>query len=100
MKIQESKSLVINAPQFFKDPAFVAWLNNGEPKFTWHRAGEEPGEYSDVVVTVDPGLSGEGSDADMPAHIWDQIVDVCKVQFGTLPDGENHIMVRLTNEDE
>jgi len=97
MKIENSKSLVINAPEFFQDPAFVAWLNNDEPKFTWHTKGEEPSEWSDVVVTVCPSLSGEGSDADMPEHIWNEIVEACKVQFGGLPRGGNHIMVRLTN---
>lgn len=97
MKFQESKSLTVNAPQFFSDPAFVAWLNNDEPKFTWHKKGTAPGEYSDVVVMVDPGLNGEGSDSDMPEHIWDQIVDACKVHFGGLGRGEDHIMVRLVN---
>ena len=97
MKIEESKSLVINAPQFFQDRRFISWLNNGDTKFTWHTRGEAPHENSDVVVTVDPSLNGEGSDSDMPEHIWTQIVEACKVQFGALPRGENHIMVRLTN---
>jgi hypothetical protein len=97
MKIAKSKALTINVPQFFADPAFVAWLNNDEPKFTWHKKGDQPNDYSDVVVMVDPSLNGEGTDSDMPEHIWEQIVDACKVQFGGLPRGEDHIMVRLVN---
>lgn len=87
--------LVIDATQFFQDPAFQAWLNNGEPKFTWHQGGK-PTDYSDVVVLVDPGLTGEGSDSDMPEHIWNQIVAACKEHFTPLLH-ESHIMVRLTN---
>jgi hypothetical protein len=97
MKIAKSKALTVNAPQFFQDPRFLAWLNNDEPKFTWHKKGAQPNDYSDVVVMVDPSLNGEGTDSDMPEHIWDQIVDACKVQFGSLPRGEDHIMVRLVN---
>lgn len=99
MKVEESKSLVIHAPEFFQDPAFIVWLNKPEPKFTWHQLGNEPGEYSDVVVLVDPSLNGEGSDSDMPEHIWNQIIEACKVRFGALLCNESPIMVRLTNID-
>lgn len=97
MEISTNVSLLINAPVFFRDPAFIEWLNNGEPKFTWHRNGP-PDEWSDVIVLVDPGLSGEGSDSDMPEHIWDQIMKACRANFSKRrgPDAE-HIMVRLTN---
>lgn len=90
--------LVINAPQFFQDPEFQAWLNNNDqPKFTWHKGGK-PTEWSDVVVLVDPSLNGEGADSDMPEHIWDQIVAACKEKFAPGRDAY-HIMVRLTNLD-
>lgn len=96
MESIRTAGLVINAPAFYADPAFIAWLNNGERKFSWHIKGNAVAdEYSDVVVGVDPGLSGEGSDSDMPGYIWDQIVAECKKHFA--PGGGNHIMVRLTN---
>ena len=89
-------ALVINAPHFFQDSEFVAWLNDKqETKFTWHKEGV-PGEYSDVVVCVDPGLNGEGSDSDMPSHIWEEIVATCR-RFFSAGEPTHHIMVRLTN---
>ena len=97
MESIRTSALVINAPEFFADPKFVAWLDNGKPKFTWHRPGCLPGEYSDVIVSVDPGLSGEGADSDMPSHIWDQIVAECR-KYPNNPQ-DPHILVRLTNLD-
>lgn len=90
-------ALVINTPHFFKDPAFLAWLNNGERKFTWHQGGA-PSEWSDVVVLVDPSLNGEGSDSDMPEAVWEAIMAACRKVF-TPGSSEGHIMVRLTNLD-
>lgn len=91
-------SLRINAPEFFADADFVAWLNNGLPKLTWHQRGEAPSEYSDVVVLVDPSFSGEGSDSDMPQHIWLKVVEACQANFGTAAAGlTESITVRLTN---
>lgn len=99
MDIEHTRSLIINAPEFFKDPAFMAWLNNNEPKFTWHIKGNTVAdEYSDVVVCVDPSLSGEGTDSNMPEYIWNKIVEACREHIGT-GSGENHYMVRLTNLD-
>lgn len=99
MDAKPCKSLVINAPEFFKDPAFMAWLNNGRPKFTWHIKGNVVSdEYSDVVVCVDPSLNGEGIDSDMPQYIWNKIVEVCRQYIGPR-SGEYHYMVRITNLD-
>lgn len=99
MEIQPCRSLVINAPEFFKDPAFMAWLNNGQPKFSWHINGNAVAdEYSDVVVCVDPSLSGEGTDSDMPQYIWDKIVEACRQHIGSRSD-EYHFLVRITNLD-
>lgn len=90
-------SLRINAPEIFADEAFVNWLNNTNRKFTWHQGGT-PDEWADVIVLVDPGLSGEGSDSDMPAHIWGQIIDSCRENFGRyVGHQKEHITVRLTN---
>lgn len=95
MFVSRTAALVLDVPEFFADPEFVKWLNNSEPKFTWHQGGE-PGDYSDVVVAVDPTLTGEGSDSDtMPEHIWDQIIEVCRKEFS--PGPGDHILVWLKN---
>lgn len=88
--------LVLNVPDIFADPAFQRWLNNDRRKFTWHRAGPV-NEWSDVIVLVDPSLSGEGSDTDMPAAIWDRIVSICRQHLGSSRTMQCHYMVRLTN---
>jgi hypothetical protein len=62
----------INAPEFYRDAAFLAWLNDpNRDQATWHRKGQAPSAYSDVFFTVDPP---DGSDSDMPEHIWAQIL--------------------------
>ncbi|MDD5191478.1 MAG: hypothetical protein PHE50_10655 [Dehalococcoidales bacterium] len=94
METSRGASLIINAPEFFLDPGFVAWLNNGEAKITMHQGGE-PGEYSDVVVLVDPSLNGEGSDSDMPENIWNQIIDACRQNFK--PRGGYHLIIWIRN---
>lgn len=96
MKIEQGVSLRISAPEFFKDPEFIKWLNNGDRKFTWHDTGE-PDEWSDVVVAVDPSLTGEGSDSDMPEAIWNQIVQACRDHYKdrAITNGV-HILVWLT----
>ncbi len=96
MDVQRCRSLVINAPEFFVDPAFREWLTNDQPKFTWYKNGEID-EWSDVIVLVDPGLNGEGSDSDMPEYIWNYIVDACRNHLGAANICSNHYMVRLTN---
>jgi hypothetical protein len=96
MDAQLCRGLVLNVPEFFADAGFRRWLENDVPKFTWHRGGEVD-EWSDVVVLVDPGLTGEGSDSDMPASIWDRIIDLCRMHLGSGEDQQHHYMVRLTN---
>lgn len=92
--VQLTQSMLLNVPQLFADSAFVAWLNNGKPKMTWH-AGGTPTEWSDVIVMVDPSLTGEGTDSDMPEYAWDLILQACRAH-ATQGSGY-HIMVRLTN---
>jgi len=97
MDVSPAAALVINAPEFFEDPAFMAWLNDARAKFTWHVKGNSVADdYSDVVVCVDPSLNGEGSDSDMPEYIWQKIVETCRAHLG-VRNGENHYLVRLTN---
>lgn len=86
----------INVPEWFEDKAFLDWLNDPENTlFTWHSRGDDASDWSDVVVCVDPSLNGEGSESDMPEHIWDQIIALCKKRYK--PSFGNHIHVRLTN---
>lgn len=94
MKAIETRSLVIHWPEAFKDPDFLSWLNNASPKATWHSTGT-PGEFSDVFVLVDSSLNGEGSDSDMPEHIWTAIVGQCRGAFQAAAS-EYHIVVRLS----
>jgi len=98
MNVSLSRGIVVNAPEFFADPSFQAWLDNDNPKFTWHRGGV-PGDWSDVIVLVDPSLSGEGSDSDMPAAIWEQIVELCRTHLGPVRGLDSHYVVHLTNLD-
>lgn len=97
---RRSDILCINAPEWYLDSEFIQWLNNPDlPIMTWHKRGDEPSEYSDAIVFVDPGLSGEGSDSDsMPIRYWDFIVKTCRERF-SLSTGF-HIMVRITNMEE
>jgi len=86
--------LRLNAPEFYQDPAFVAWLDDpAETQATWHRKGFPPNEYSDMFFTWD---SGEGSNSDMPEHIWDKICDIVTEQYG--PSG--FCIVWLSNLEE
>ncbi|MCP5400482.1 MAG: hypothetical protein H6921_14770 [Sphingomonas sp.] len=96
MDVQPCRGLVINAPEFFADPDFKLWLRNGRRKFTWY-VGQEIDEWSDVIVLVDPSLTAEGSDADMPEHIWDQIIDLCREHLGASRHDATHHAIRLTN---
>ena len=96
MDVHPCRGLVMNVPEFFADPAFLRWLRSDQPKFTWYRGGAVD-EWSDVVILVDPGLTGEGSDSDMPERFWTSIIDACREQLGVGVDQPMHYMVRLTN---
>lgn len=96
MDITLCRGMVINVPEIFADRAFQAWLANGQRKFTWHHGGEI-NEWSDVVVLVDPSLTGDGSDSDMPEPIWNRIVDLCRTHLGPDRRCASHYVVRLTN---
>ena len=93
--------LVLDAPQAFAREDFMAWLNDPQNRVaTWHRKGEQAGDYSDVVVHVDSNYEGDSSD--MPGDIWKAICDEAyRAHCGgrpELPPGlRSHITVRLTN---
>lgn len=95
---------IINAPEFFDDPDFIKYIErSGAPVATWHEPGEPAGPFSDVIVFVDPDLSGDGSNTDMPQYIWDTIVEALKRRYGPEADGipggfrSSQICVKLTN---
>ena len=98
MNIKQSRAemLNINAPEWFLAPAFNEWINStANSAMSWHPKGTEPGEYSDILVFVDPSLSGEGTSDNMPALYWFQIMDACRDHFS--PVAGEYIIVRLTN---
>lgn len=91
-------SISLNVPSWFENSDFLEWLNGSENLMTWHKKGESADDFSDTVVFVDPGLSGDGSEnGTMPTVFWDAIVKVCKSQFK--PSNGSHITVILTNLD-
>lgn len=82
--------LDVNAPALFKDTLFLNWLNDPENQvFTWHVRGEEPNEYSDVMVYY--GTGGEGSHSDMP--YWDILAGLWEAHYGRHEEG----WIRITN---
>ena len=92
--------LVVNAPEIFGRDDFRLWLNDPtRSTATWHKKGDEPGEYSDVFLLVDRNYEGDSSD--MPEDAWRLI---CDTTYGTLCNGDMnmpgltaHVVVRLTN---
>ena len=92
----------MNVPEFFQRKDFLEYIES-QPVFTWHKAGSQPDDWSDVAVLVEPNLSGEGDCADMPEDLWETILSALRAKFG--PDGAGipafargrHIIVRLTN---
>ena len=87
--------LVIHCPDWFSRTDFQAWLNAPGPRMTWHTRGKAPDEWGDVVVWVDPGLQGEGTNSDMPEDLWALILAACR--DAGLHGQSEHIPVRLTN---
>ena len=74
-------ALRLNMPELAKDKAFIVWLNASKTNcWTWHTKGKPVGEYSDVVVWVD--TNGDGSDSDMPEHVWNKLVTAMNGQAG------------------
>lgn len=91
--------LVVNVPTWFEDPTFVHFIENNNV-MTWHERGSQPSDFSDVIVFVDPTLTGEGSEqGEMPEQYWDQLVDLCRAHCSepAATESRPHIMVRLTN---
>lgn len=84
VKIEKTYPCVtVSAPDLRRNKAFTAWLNQGARGeiggplcATWHRPGADGkdapiSEGSDLFVWMD--RSGEGSDSDMPARVWNRL---------------------------
>lgn len=62
----------INVPAWFAEPVFRQWLDAPTQRcFTYHRADDPFGEYSDVIIMLD---GQEGDCSDMPEWYWRQVV--------------------------
>lgn len=89
--------LCAKVPHFFEDPDFLAYFfeHLGKGLATWQHVDQKVvDDYCDVFVSVDPSCCGEGAEADMPPHLWSQIVDLCR-PYQRQANG-NHIVVRLS----
>lgn len=82
---QEWKVVRIDAPAWFKNPEFLQWLNHPGTA-TWHHAGSDPNDYSDVFFTF---CQGEGSDypgslaiPGIPDEIWKHLEFIVAEQHG------------------
>ncbi len=91
----KAAALVLDAPEFFQDPGFLAWLASDHGHSTNYRAGR-PVAGAEVLVLVDPGLAGEGSASDMPDWCWAVVLDTCRAAYAP-QSGANHILVHLRN---
>jgi len=98
IKVTRTTVLTINAPEWFENEEFLAWINTPETNtMTWHKKGEPTNEFSDICVWVEPSLNGEGTDSDMPDAFWDAIIELCKRHVGANAYANSHIPIRLTN---
>lgn len=103
----------LNAPEIFADPAFKEWFFNRPQTViagvaypapviaTWHRMSEpEFGEYSDFFMLIDflggENPVGDGSESDMPSHIWQRILRAVWVALNK-PSYHVEAMVWISN---
>lgn len=86
----------LSVPELFSRSDFMSYIATNPVIVTRKEVQSWAVEdYIDVMVSVDPSLSGEGSDSGMPG--WDQIVDQVRSVFGLGPFGGNHFVVVLCN---
>lgn len=86
----------LSVPELFQDSDFQDYVNNTNV-MTWHdkKGPIQEDDWADVVVFVDPSMTGEGSNSDMP--YWDEIYAKVEAIVGPNPRSETHIAVVLTN---
>ncbi|MGI0646854.1 hypothetical protein ACRCPS_17715 [Pseudomonas aeruginosa] len=90
------RGIKLSVPALFADLEFQQYVRTNNV-MTWHDKTLPPveGEFGDVAVFVDPTMTGEGSDPDMPG--WEAIIEKLKEVVGTNPFGGNHLVVILTD---
>lgn len=93
VSIQGIKLIV---PELFAQSDFQDYVNNTNV-MTWHskKGPIAEGDFADVAVFVDPSMTGEGTDSEMP--YWGHIIDKLKTVIGEGPFSGSHIVVILTN---
>lgn len=82
-------------------PEFVSWADKARKErglASWCAPGVSHGgnDFPDIFVGVDPSMSGEGTDSDMPDEYWRAVVDVA-AQARHLANGR-HIIVWIEPE--
>lgn len=95
------RGITMDVPEFFEDEGFLNWLNNDEIKFAQHVKGDKPDEWSEVIVTVDPGLEGDGgeaSNANFPEWCWEVIAHEARRRMTPDTSGEFIYLVCLVNK--
>lgn len=77
MITRKGSYIQINKPEWYKNTKFIAWLNNPNkiPIFTWHKLGEIPNEYSDIVFYYEQDCD---SFNDLPALIAQELYQICE----------------------
>ena len=90
------KGIKLSVPELFADSDFQDYVNNTNV-MTWHgKVGPiGPDDLADVTVFVDPSMTGEGTDSEMP--YWGYIVEKLKAAVGHGPFTGGHFVVVLTN---
>lgn len=74
--IDRGSLLKISAREWFDDPEFRRWLNSKEkPAATWHKPGDEPGDFSDVFIYWDQGACSDYPDG-LPKPIYSLLDDI------------------------
>jgi hypothetical protein len=97
----------IHAPEIYKDPAFKEWFFKrppiqagttswpAPPVATWHGdlADDKFHENSDMFIIADlvgddDGADGDGSESDMPEHIWTKLLTAAWTALKKPPHAE------------
>ena len=66
---------VMDRGAWYQETPFLNWLNNPENRAMMHHlTGEDATSWSDVMVEVNPQLSGDENNYDMPDKYWREVV--------------------------
>jgi len=71
----------IDAHDWFAREDFQKWLNRTDRQgpATWHAAGEQVGDFSDVFTVYDQGEGPDYGEGDfIPEDIWQFITETCE----------------------